>query len=79
MRSAMKSLLADFPLTMRPILKIHNFAQSAKLLAPSCAHGVPTHFRFLRRTAIEVHFFRMISKYHTTTVKISKNYLKNMQ
>lgn len=46
MRSAVKSLLAALPVTMRLILKIQNAAQSAVFLAPSHAHSVPPAFSF---------------------------------
>ena len=44
MRSAVKSLLAALPVTMRLILKIQNAAQSARFLASSHAHSVPPAF-----------------------------------
>ncbi len=52
MHSAMKLLLSAMPITIRPILEIHDFVRRTKLLAPSRVHSVPMHSQFLRRTAI---------------------------
>ncbi len=52
MRSAVKSLLAALPVTMRLILKIQNCAQRVQFLAPSHAHSVPPAFSIFMEDGI---------------------------